>query len=850
MIIKNKISALVIGYLTIAIAQNSQAQDTISKPIVKLSYLDSIKSTFVSDDLAECIDDRWSNELSSLDVYEEMISDIANVDPDVKVDYELPTELLKERLRKLDEKSPFNIEYNIGLENVIKSFLKNRRRSFERLMGISQFYFPIFEEELAKKNIPLEIKYLAVVESALNPRAVSRVGATGLWQFMYQTGKQYNLNISSYVDERSDPLKSSEAASQYMTNMYRIFGDWDLVLAAYNSGPGNVSKAIRRSGGQQNYWNIRKNLPKETQGYLPAFLATMYIFEYHKEHGIVPNKAIANHFATDTIMVKRHMSFKEISDLLDVTPEEIAFFNPSYKRNEVPYISGQPNFLRLPKNKIAVFTSNEAQIYAYIDHQDGKRERPNEAIASRSNSKATEETSKNAKYYKVQRGDNLSSIAAKYDVSLDDLKRWNGMTSNVLAYGKTLRINIEKEEATTTKSAVAEVVKEEVVATQKTTVIAENSKSNTDKNAKDDKVFVTEKVVTFKDVTKLHKVKSGDNLTEIANKYNVSSNDIKKWNKLKGNNIQAGANLKIITNEKVTTVVKKEVKANVMVEKGRIAVSENVTKPNQSSEAAVKANTDVIANVEVAKSNNAEIKKEVLETPITKTAIQEPNTEAVAVKTEIKDSKIVVAETVAKTTPIVAKPAAETKKAITESTKDETKIASNGIYTVVKSDNLFGIAKDFNTTVANLKEWNNLENENIAIGDKLVVAEKKQAIEDVVKNKYHVVEKGEFIGQIARNYNLTINELLELNNLSSTAVLAGTKLIVGTDNNEVVAKTSQMAKFEAGKNFKAEKLYQVKKGDSLFSISKEFSVPVADIKKWNEMKDEKIQPGMKLKING
>jgi membrane-bound lytic murein transglycosylase D len=856
MIIKNKISALVIGCFTIAFAQNSQAQDSIIKPIIKLSYLDSIKSTFVSDALASCIDDRWSNELSSLDVYEDMISDIANVDPDVKVDYELPTELLKERLKKMDEKSPFNIEYNIGLENVIKSFLKNRRRSFERLMGISQFYFPIFEEELAKKNIPLEIKYLAVVESALNPRAVSRVGATGLWQFMYQTGKQYGLNISSYTDERSDPLKSSEAASQYMTNMYRIFGDWDLVLAAYNSGPGNVSKAIRRSGGQQNYWNIRKNLPKETQGYLPAFLATMYIFEYHKEHGIVPNKAIANHFATDTIMVKRHMSFKEISDLLDVTSEEIAFFNPSYKRNEVPYISGQPNFLRLPKNKIAVFTSNEAQIYGYIDYQDGKRERPNDAIASRSNSKATEETSGKAKYYKVQRGDNLSSIAAKYNVSLNDLKRWNGMRSNALAYGKTLRINIEKEEDTSTKSEVAEVIKEEVVATQKTTVIAENSNSDSDKKAKDDKVFVTEKVVTFKDVTKLHKVKSGDNLTEIANKYNVSANDIKKWNKLKGNNIQAGANLKIITNEKITTVVKKEVKANVMVEKERIAVAENVTKPNQSSAAAVIANTaketELIADAVVAKPISNEIKKEVVETPITKTAIKEPNAEIAVAKTEIKESKTVIAETEAKTNPIVTKPiTTEPKKAIAENSKDEPKLSTNGIYTVVKSDNLYLIAKDFNTTVANLKAWNNLETENIAIGDKLVIAEKKPIIEEVAKNKYHVVEKGEFLGQIARSYNLTINELLELNNLSSTSVLAGTKLIVGTEDNQVVAnKSSQMAKFENSKNYKAEKLYQVKKGDSLFSISKQFSVPVADIKKWNEMKDEKIQPGMKLKING
>ncbi len=381
--IKNKLtSILLLASASFFAQETTTQQDTILKNVVKVSYLDSIKATFVNDDMATCIDSLWMKEMTSLDIYSTLLQDIKTVDIDKTVDYELPTELLKERLKRLDEKSPFNIEYNIGLENVIKSFLKNRKKGFERLMGISQFYFPIFEEELAKKNIPLEIKYLAVVESALNPLAVSRVGATGLWQFMYQTGKQYGLNISSYVDERSDPLKASQAASQYMENMYKIFGDWDLVLASYNSGPGNVAKAIRRSGGQQNYWNIRKNLPKETQGYLPAFLATMYIFEYHKEHGIVPNKAIANHFATDTVMVKNHMTFKQISDLLDVPVAELKFFNPSYKRNEIPSISGERNFLRLPKDKIAIFTSNEDKIYAYVNYEANKRERPYERLAS------------------------------------------------------------------------------------------------------------------------------------------------------------------------------------------------------------------------------------------------------------------------------------------------------------------------------------------------------------------------------------------------------------------------------------------------------------------------------------
>lgn len=281
---KTKIALFLVPFFSL----NIFAQDAVSQEVApqitapKLSVLDSIKNTFVDHEVASCVDKEWMDELTNQDLFKEMEFDIAHMNPDEKVDYDLSTDLLKARLKEMDAKSPFNIEYNQGLENIIKSFLKNRKKSYERLMAISEYYFPMFEAALAKYDVPLEIKYLAVVESALNPHAKSRVGATGLWQFMFATGKQYNLDVSSYIDERSDPLKATEAACQYLSNMFKIFGDWDLVLASYNAGPGNVSKAIRRSGGQQNYWNIRKNLPKETQGYVPAFLATMYFYEYHK----------------------------------------------------------------------------------------------------------------------------------------------------------------------------------------------------------------------------------------------------------------------------------------------------------------------------------------------------------------------------------------------------------------------------------------------------------------------------------------------------------------------------------------------------------------------------------------
>lgn len=784
MTIKNKLtSILLVATATFYGQEATTKQDSIVKNEVKISYLDSIKATFVNDEMASCIDSLWMKELASLDVYDEMVSDIKNVDVDQKVDFELPTELLKERLRKLDEKSPFNIEYNVGLENVIKSFLKNRRKTFERLLGISQYYFPLFEEELSKNNIPLEIKYLAVVESALNPRAVSRVGATGLWQFMFQTGKQYGLNIDSYVDERSDPLKASQAASQYMKNMYKIFGDWDLVLASYNSGPGNVAKAIRRSGGHQNYWNIRKNLPKETQGYLPAFLATMYIFEYHKEHGIVPDKAIANLFATDTVMIKKHMTFKQISDLLDVPVAEIQFFNPSFKRSEIPHISGQDSYLRLPKDKIAVFTSNEDKIYAYVDYIDSKRERPYERIVPirQRDTTAIASTERefvtHTKFHKVRRGENLNEIADKYDVSVANLKAWNHLKSNKAPKGKSLKIVSTERIAYQDKKETDK----DTSTTKQATVVKDKTIAAVVKEPKAEKVFKTEKVVTFKDVTKFHKVKSGDNLGAIASKYDVSVAEIKKWNKLKTDNIGLGENLKIIKNEKVTTLVKKEVK-----------------QPFADK-------TDAVAVVDHKNSKSDKAKKE---------------------------------------------------------EKIDTTSKFENYYVVAKGDNLFTIAKKNNISIENLKEWNNLIDTNVKVGTQLIISsqtlaearEEETRPKSEGKNIEHIVEKGEYLGTIARKYNVSVNNLLEWNSLSDTNIKLGDKLIVGKEEVVLTNSKDKKSKKDAyavnDKNSK-ENLYKVRKGDTLLKISQKFpGVTIADIKKWNNIKGESIKPGMKLKING
>lgn len=569
-------------------AQDSTLVETLTQQENKISYLDSIKKTFVKHDVAACVDERWMNELSNQDLFPEMIADIENLNPDIKVEYDLSTDLLKERLKILDSKSAFHIEYNQGLENIIKHYLKNRKKAYERLMSLSQYYFPYFEEALAKYNVPLEIKYLAVVESALNPRAVSKAGATGLWQFMYGTGKQYNLDINTFTDERSDMLKATEAACQYMVNMYAIFGDWDLVLASYNAGPGNVTKAIRRSGGKQNYWNIRPYLPKETQGYVPAFLATMYVFEFHKEHGIKPNKPVANHFATDTILIKNKISFKQLSDVLDISVEQLQFLNPSYKRDFIPFIKDKKHYVRLPLDKVAIFTSNEPKIYAYAEYEFNKREKPffNPDYVAGNESESITKT----KYHKVRRGETLGGISKRYGVTISEIKKWNKLKSNRAPLGKNLRIITEEQVvavATTakTKSNVAEKAQDSLLQKsqikQKELHVVEKGESlfsiakkyNITKDEiitwnklEDENILIGSSLqvtAPIELVTENYIVQAGDNLIQIAKKYNVSVDELKEWNELEDSNVKIGTSLKVLLPEKqeVAQVEAKPVKS-------------------------------------------------------------------------------------------------------------------------------------------------------------------------------------------------------------------------------------------------------------------------------------------------
>ena len=545
--------------------ENKEINPTLFTP--KISYLDSLKATFSNHATSNCIDERWLKELSDATLSNEMFFDIENMNIDEEVAYNLDTEVLKKRLRKLDVQSPFVIEYNPALENVIKSFLKNRTKSFERQMALAEYYFPLFEEKLSKYNLPLEIKYLAIVESALQPKAKSKVGAGGLWQFMPATGKQYKLNITTYVDERHDPIKSTEAACHYMMNMYAIFGDWSLVLASYNCGPGNVSKAIRRSGGKTDYWEIRKYLPKETANYVPAFLATMYIYEFKKEHGLVPKKAEMTYFETDTVMVKQAMTFKQLSDLLDISEAQLEYLNPIYKSKYIPSIDDEYFYLRLPKNKIGIFVSNEEKIYGYLAYLEQEKinkiqlalqAKKRDSIAKQDSlavaaslvvtnsepvemeeviKKRTKEVvSKN--FHKVKKGETLSEIADKNNVSIVNLRKWNNIKGSNINIGQSLVIQ------TTKKVTVNEVVKKPKPKTDIVEPNVENAVAETTEKPSENKYSSAKSKIDIKE--DYYIVQKGDSIFSITKKFpNLTADDLKKKNDLKNDNIQPGMKLKI-----------------------------------------------------------------------------------------------------------------------------------------------------------------------------------------------------------------------------------------------------------------------------------------------------------------
>ena len=336
-----------------------------------------------------------------------------------------PLNIFDKRLRVLDKNSPMDLAYNDKVQSFIDSYIGRNKVLISRMQGVKELYFPMFEQQLDKHNLPLEFKYLAIVESALNPKAKSNSGATGLWQFMYLTGKQYGLNVTSYIDERQDPLKATVAACVYFEKLYDTFGDWNLVLAAYNGGPGYLQRKIN-SVGSNNFWDLYPHLRRETRNYIPTFIAVNYAMNYAGEHGIVTMPSKITLTDTDTLVLKYQVETQVLAEMLCLDDEIIQFLNPAYKKNLFP----KSAVLVLPEFAITDFKNNEISNYIFIDAVEDKEILIDEERI----------------VYRVHKGDYLGRIAESHGVHVFEIKEWNNLKSTNLDIGDKLVIYVKKKQ--------------------------------------------------------------------------------------------------------------------------------------------------------------------------------------------------------------------------------------------------------------------------------------------------------------------------------------------------------------------------------------------------------------------
>jgi len=404
-----------------------------------------------------------------------------------------PDSVYEQRLEALNLETPIELTYNKEVKKYIELYAIKKRGLTSRVLGLAKLYFPLFEEQLDRFDMPLEIKYLAIVESALIPTAGSSKGAKGLWQFMYGTGKVYGLKVSSMVDDRYDPYKSTVAACEHLSDLYDIYGDWSMALAAYNSGAGNVNRALRRAGGTKNYWAIWPFLPRETRGYVPAFIAVNYVFNYAPEHNIKAVDPEYYYFDTDTVTVNDVLAFDQLNEMFGIPMEELKALNPTYKLGVIPSSNEKKYLLRLRNEYIGTFLNNEQALYDYKTKSGIEREKLLAEVKK----------AKDRNIHIVRSGENLGLIAKKYHVYVSQIKSWNGLRSNTIYPG------------------------------QKLVLFGSGS----------GKYYSSKTPVNRSSKQSYHKVKNGENLGLIAKKYKCTTTDLKEWNNLRSSTIYPNQNL-------------------------------------------------------------------------------------------------------------------------------------------------------------------------------------------------------------------------------------------------------------------------------------------------------------------
>jgi len=651
------------------------------------------------------------------------------------------------RMQRLDVGSPINLTYNPYIRMFIDLYANKKRGTTSRVLGLAQMYFPMFEQQLDKYNIPLEMKYLAIVESALNAKARSRVGAGGLWQFMYYTGKVYGLEVTSYVDDRNDPLKATIAACRHFNDLYNMYHDWLLVLAAYNSGPGNVNKAIRRSGGKMTFWEIMPYLPRETRDYVPAFIAVNYVMAYSNEHNIYPILPKIVYHETDTVAVRQPLTLGILADKLKLSNSELEFLNPTFRTGFIPATPASPFYIRLPQKSIADFINNEPSLYAYYQL---KGYDPNQ-FKVQDNSDYDFVTKRIT--HKVRKGENLATIARKYDCSTSEIKKWNKLKKSSVARGQSLKIYVQvKEPAVKAKTPKEVPVKQDVA-------------SNVDTQEKEQTTTATEtKTLTREIPAKIHVVKKGESLGKIANKYRVSASDLMTWNRLKKQNVLVGQKIR------VNSPGKTEVEENLAVNPAK------GTAHTPAKQASVNARYHVVKKGET----------------LTKiSSAYGVTADELVAWNSLESNNVLVGQKLRVNAPAKAE---EGETMASNKGKDSTpnhqKTATAKYHVVKKGESLNKISGSYGITTDELVAWNSLETNNVIVGQKLRInapdsgsntttaaqeitkQDKARKAEKDLKLVYYTVKPGDTLWKIAQHYEgITIDQLKEWNKLSGKAGL-------------------------------------------------------------------------------
>lgn len=493
----------------------------------------------------------------------------------------LPDSVYIQRLQSLQ--SAVSLGFNTTVRNFITMYTIRKPKQVAVMLGLANYYFPMFEEALARYNLPMELKYLPIIESALNPNANSSANAIGLWQFMYSTGKMYKLEISTFVDERRDPQKATDAAVRYLRDLYNIYHDWHLVIAAYNCGPGNVNKAIKRSGNAKDYWKIYYSLPKETRGYVPAFIAANYVMNFYQNHNIFP-KAPDFSIITDTLMVKDYLHFNQISEIIGISVEQLRSLNPQYLRDIIPASKTKAYSLVLPQDEISAYLENESIIYAHRRLEFFPNNEIVNPVSKYASFDPNDIKGLDKLRYTVKTGDNLANISAWFRVPLSDIKFWNKLKRNTLKAGQKMviyvpegqgdyyaRLNkmsfsekqksLKKKPASVATPRMASAAKTPQVESSETKTTIVSTADTEDKTLAINDTSVKEvtavKTVETKVAPKAtrkpktesiyYTVRKGDNLWTIAQKYpGVSNSDIMKRNNIKSpKSLKVGQKLKI-----------------------------------------------------------------------------------------------------------------------------------------------------------------------------------------------------------------------------------------------------------------------------------------------------------------